>query len=184
MVHTQHFQASGFVDQRFQHRACQLQQLLSGLLDEIPPAVQFSGGVRRPAPSASRQNSRSRRRPWRSDILMVTTTGAGWPPSAVCVFGRTARTPQDGRGRPSYALLTRESFVAERRGNVWRRRHTSLGRPIVWRWFDRRSATRWFGGMAPPRRMGGNPRRPSVRRGGLCDQGQEPKSRRRGWVCD
>ena len=105
---------------------------------------------------------------------MATMTGVGWPPSAVRVFGRTASTPQDGRRRPSYALMTRESFVAERRGNVWRRRHKSLGRPMVWRWFDRRSATRWLGGMAPPRRMGGNPRRPSVRHGGLCDQGQEP----------
>ena len=44
--------------------------------------------------------------------------------------------------------MTRESFVAERRANVWRRRHTSLGRPMVWQWFHRRSATRWFGLMA------------------------------------
>ena len=43
--------------------------------------------------------------------------------------------------------MTRESFVAERRGNVWRR-HTSLGRPFAWRGFNRRSATRWFGVMA------------------------------------
>ena len=40
MVHTHHLHAGDLVDQRFQHRACQLQQLLPYLLDEIPP---FSG---------------------------------------------------------------------------------------------------------------------------------------------
>ena len=36
MVHTQHLDARDLVNQRFQHRACQLQQLLPGLLDEVP----------------------------------------------------------------------------------------------------------------------------------------------------
>lgn len=63
-------------------------------------------------------------------------------------FRANGLKPQDGRGRPFYALVTRESFVAERRGNVWRRRYTFVGRPMVWRWFHRRFATRWFGGAA------------------------------------
>ena len=58
------------------------------------------------------------------------------------------------RKTASYALMTRESFVAERRGNVWRERHTSLGRLMVWHWFDRRSATRSFGVIAD---RGGKP---------------------------
>ena len=44
--------------------------------------------------------------------------------------------------------MTRGSFVAERRRNASRRRHTSLWRPMAWRWFHRRSAARWFGVMA------------------------------------
>ena len=36
VVHAQHLHAGDFVDQRFQHRASQLQQLLAYLFDEIP----------------------------------------------------------------------------------------------------------------------------------------------------
>ena len=35
VMHAQHLHACGFVDQRFQHRTCQLKQLFSCLLDEI-----------------------------------------------------------------------------------------------------------------------------------------------------
>ncbi len=71
--------------------------------------------------------------------------------------------------------MTRERFVAERRLNVWRRQHAFLGRPIVWRWFDRRSATKWFGviadrGVKPTATISGrsatkdkNPKSPGLR---------------------
>ena len=39
MVHAQDLHAGDFVDQRFQHRACQLNQLVPGLLDEIAAFV-------------------------------------------------------------------------------------------------------------------------------------------------
>ena len=37
VMHTQHFASGRFVDYRFQHRASHFEQLLSCLLDEIPP---------------------------------------------------------------------------------------------------------------------------------------------------
>ena len=76
-------------------------------------------------------------------------------------FWRPIGRDRCGVGRPALSegpdqravILCADDARRIRRGatrNVWRRRHTSLGRPMVWRWFDRRSATRWFGGIAPP----------------------------------
>ena len=43
MVHTQHLHAGGFMDQRLQHGAGQLQQLIPCLLDEVPAFIRRQG---------------------------------------------------------------------------------------------------------------------------------------------